>query len=167
MQIAGISIIVFGAIILYLLLRPVIRGAPYFTTKPKSLEVIIRLADARPSEFVADLGSGDGRIIMAFAKQGIEAHGFEINPLLVWISRCRIKRAGLEGKAFIHWKSFWRADLSWFDVVVVYGITRIMRKLGEKLEKELKPGTKVISNIYRFPGMRQVTDEGRIFLYQK
>ncbi len=150
MQMVGFFLIyLVGAVILYLLLRPVTRGAPYFTTKPGSVDAILRLAHAGPHNKVADLGSGDGRILIAFAERGVESHGFEINPLLVWLSRRRISRAGLAGKAFVHWESFWKADLSGFDIVVVYGITHIMKKLEEKLEKELKPGAE--SNFQHLP----------------
>lgn len=94
------------AAILYLLIRPIVRGAVYFPTKREAVRVMVDLAEPQSGERLADLGSGDGRVLMAFARQGIEAHGYEVNPLLVWQSQWAIKRAGLEGRAFVHWESF-------------------------------------------------------------
>src|SRR3989338_878500 len=78
-----------------------LRGAPYLPTHRESVAKMIELAQVRPADKMVDLGSGDGRIVIAFAKQGIEAHGYEVNPLLVWWSRKNIQRAGLDGRAFI------------------------------------------------------------------
>lgn len=143
----------------YLLLRPLINGAVYFPTSETSVQTMLRLANIKRGEKVVDLGSGDGRILLAFARAGGEAHGYEINPILVWRSRRAIREAGLEGKTFVHWKSFWRADLSPFDVVIVYGIPYIMKKLEGKLGKELKTGARVLSNVYPFPGRRPTAEE--------
>ncbi len=151
--------------ILYLLVRPIIRGAIYFPTREEDIKTVIRLVGANPGNKLADIGSGDGRIIIAFAKQGIESHGYEINPLLVWQTKRKIRDEHFEHKAFVHWKSFWKTDFSKFDVITVYGFPRIMVPLGEKLKKELRPGTKIISNIYRFPQFVPAKTEGKIYLY--
>ena len=128
----------------------VFRGAPFVPTDKSTLEKMISAAGIRPGIKIADLGSGDGRIVIAAAQAGAVAHGYEINPVLVWWSRYKIKKAGLEGSAFIHWKSFWNANLQEFDVVMLFGITSIMNRLGQKLQRELKPRAKVISNIFKF-----------------
>ncbi len=150
-------IIIIGLIIC-LLVRPIIKGAIYFPTQEYNLEKIISLADMQKGRMV-DLGSGDGRVVIAFAKKGIEAHGFEINPILVLISKWWIRKKGLQKKAFVHWKSFWREDLSKFDLIYVYGFYHIMNSLGKKLERELKPGKKIISNIYRFNNLKKINDK--------
>jgi len=150
---------------LYWLLRPLVRGAVYFPTTPEGVGIIKRLADAKPGELVADLGSGDGRIVMAFASEGSKTHGFEIDPWLVWKSRKAIKDAGLEKRAFVHWKSFWRADLSQYDVIAVYAFPTIMKRLERKLERELKPGARIVSNIYEFPNWKPTKKEGGVTLY--
>jgi SAM-dependent methyltransferase len=152
--------------VLYLLARPVIRGAYYFPTKARSVDLMIEMADLTPGQRVADIGSGDGRILMAFAKKGIEAHGYEINPLLVLSSRQAIRRAHLEDRAFVHRKDFWKVNFAGFDAVTVYGIPRIMKDLGEKLEKESTSGIKVISNIYKLPGREPLAVKEKVYLYR-
>jgi len=159
----GACLILFFAV--YIMLRPMINGAIYFQTSSKNVEAIIRLAEITPGEKVADLGSGDGRILIALARAGAEAHGYEVNPILIMRSRRAIREAGLSGKAFVHWRSFWRADLSDYRTIVVYGIPFIMGKLGKKLTAELPPGTKVISNIFTFPNLKEIQAEGSVRLY--
>ena len=67
-------------------------GAPFWSTNKKTLKKMIEFSKVKKEEKVADLGSGNGKIVIEFAKRGIESHGFEINPFLVWISRRKIKK---------------------------------------------------------------------------
>jgi precorrin-6B methylase 2 len=164
-------------IVIYFLGRPIVHGAIYFPTSPRGVERMVALAGIKVGQRIVDLGSGDGRILIACAQQGAEAIGYEINPMLVWRSRRAIKRAGVgsgdpvgarsQGRATVYWESFWRIDLSQFDVVFVYGIPYIMRDLQRKLERELRPGTRVVSNAFRFPGWKPVAEEGKTLLYVK
>jgi len=171
-----IFLLIFGIVVLlvliaifYLMLRPIINGAVFFPTTSGNVEVIKRMAHAKSGERVADLGSGDGRILMAFAKDKIEICGYEIDPTLVWRSRRMIRKLGLQNYAKVFRKSFWRRNLSGFNVVIVYGIPYIMRRLERKLKRELKPGSRVISNIYQFPHWKpkETNKEKDVYLYIK
>ncbi len=153
MLLAVILLLIFAAI-LYLLVRPTIRGAIYMPTPHEVVAKIVELAKVVPGRKIVDIGSGDGRILIALAKAGSDTTGYEINPALVFLSRRRIIKAGLERRARVCWKSFWKEDLSKFDTVVVYGYPPIMKKLGDKLSREMKPGAKVISLVYPFPGWK-------------
>ena len=126
------------------------------------------MASLHGGERIADLGSGDGRIVIACARHGIRAEGYEINPILVYSSRRAIRRAGLEKLATVHWKSFWRADLASFDAIFVYGIPYIMADLRKKLEHELRPGTKIISHVFPFPEWTSAAkhEAEKIYLYK-
>lgn len=140
-------------------------GAPFVPTGRDNVMRMLALADVRPGERMADIGSGDGRILIAFARAGVEAHGFEINPMLVWWSRWCIARAGLAGKAFVHQGDYRNEDFSRYTVVTVFGISCIMRALGEKLARELPPGGRVVSNAFSIPGWRPAGSRGDIKLY--
>ena len=120
-------------------------GAPYVPVNDQRKSDLLELAGPVAGKKVVDLGSGDGRIVIAFAQAGAEAHGYEINPLLVFRARRNIKRAGLEGKAFIYWKDFWRISLSSFDVVTIFGLGFMMKRLEKKLKKELRKDSVVLS----------------------
>jgi cyclopropane fatty-acyl-phospholipid synthase-like methyltransferase len=126
-------------------------GAHYVPTTDKTVERMIRMAKLVPGEKLTDIGSGDGKILIAAAKLGVESVGYEINPLLVLWSRARIARAGLKGKAKVYWKSFWNVDLSEFSVVTVYGIPHIMATLEKKVSKELAHGSRVVCNSFPLP----------------
>jgi len=148
-------------------LASVIRGAPYVPTTDERLRNAIKLIAIKPGMRVADLGSGDGKVLVALARLGCIAHGFEINPLLVFLSRLRIRKAGLGDKATVFYKSFWSQDLSSYDLVFVYGITYIMKELSKKLRRELKPGSMVLSIIFPIPNWECEDTYGKIYLYQK
>lgn len=151
--------------VIFVFLLPVALGAPYVPITREKLDVLINMAKIRPGERAVDLGSGDGRIVIALARAGAEAHGYEINPLLVWISRRNVRRAGLKGKAFIHWKSFRQADFKRFDVVTIYGFNNIMKELEARLQKDLPLGGRVVSHTFKFPNW-QPKESGRgVYLY--
>jgi hypothetical protein len=160
-----IVILVFLAAI-YLLARPIVRGAMFFPASIRNIDIMLNIASLQPGDRIADLGSGDGRIVIACARQGIRADGYEINPILVLLSRRRIRQSGVEGLAAIHWKSFWRADLSPFDAIFVYGIPYVMNGLRNKLERELRSGAKVVSNVFPFPGWTPVVEREKVYLYE-
>tara|TARA_Y100000031_G_scaffold123901_1_gene139406 strand:+ start:277 stop:780 length:504 start_codon:yes stop_codon:yes gene_type:complete len=141
-------------------------GAPFDSTNRKTLRKMIKFSKIKKGEKVADLGSGNGKIVIEFAKRGIEAHGFEVNPFLVWFSRRKIKKLNLEKKAFIHQKNFWKQDFSQFDLISIFQVGYIMGKLEKKLKKELKKGSRVISNTWKFPNWKPEKQEGYAYLYK-
>lgn len=143
------------------------RGA-FFVPMPRSgVQRVIRLLALRGGEKAVDVGSGDGRLLIALAEAGAEAYGFEHNLLLVWRSRRNMRRAGLSHKAFVRWSNFWNEDFSSFDTVTIYGIPYIMGRLEKKLRAELRPGARVVSYSFRFPTWQPVKSEKRIYLYQQ
>lgn len=142
-------------------------GAIYVPTATVEVEKIVYLIGSCANKKAVDLGSGDGRLIIALARVGAEAHGYEINPFLVWLSRKNISKTGLEGRAFAHWGSFWGKNLSPFDIVVVYGMKHVMGRLEKKLDKELAPGSCVISNKFIFPKWKTDKTESRLYGYIK
>lgn len=150
---------------IYFIGRPMLRGAIFFPTSSRNIKTIMRFADIKSGHRVVDLGSGDGRVIIAAAERGAVAIGYEINPVLVWQSRRAIARAGFQKSVSVEWKSFWKADLSLFDTVIVYGIPYVMSDLKKKMDRELKPNTKVISNIFNISEWKIISEENKVYLY--
>jgi cyclopropane fatty-acyl-phospholipid synthase-like methyltransferase len=142
-------------------------GAPFQPSSNKALRNMIELSNVKKGEKIADLGSGDGKIVIEFAKLGSEAHGFEINPILVWISRMRIKRLKLQDTAFIHQKNFFKQDFSGFDIITSFQFIHFMPELEDKLKKELKKEARVISNTWKFPNWKYKKRLGDVYLYIK
>jgi hypothetical protein len=155
-----------GVYLLFFVFFPIGRGAIYDPSSLAEAGIMVDLAEVRPGDRAVDIGSGDGRIVILLARAGAEAHGWEINPLLVLKARSNIRRAGLAGKAFIHWGNFWRADLSGFTLVTTFQVGFVMARLEEKLRTELAPNTRVVSHYWRFPGIRPERSRGNIHLYR-
>ena len=78
---------------------PFLVGAPYEGIREKPLRQMVKIANVKKGDTSVDLGSGDGRIVIAFAQKGIKATGYEINPFLVLYSRRKIRKLKLQNKA--------------------------------------------------------------------
>jgi len=161
------GIYLFVIIISALMLLWLSRGPFFVPARRKDVPRIIGALHLKGGEKIVDLGSGDGRLLIALAEAGAEAHGFEHNPLLVWRSRRNIRKAGHEGKAFVHYSNFWNKDFSRFDGAVIYGISYIMRRLEEKLLKEARPGMRIVSYSFFFPNWVPEHKEKGVYVYKK
>jgi hypothetical protein len=146
---------------------PQIKGPVYVPSADEKIDAMIQLLALKPKDRVVDLGSGDGRIIIALAKKGVYADGFELNPILVQRSEQNIKDAGVSKKAHAYWKSFWDIDLSQYTAVTLYGIPYIMKDLEKKLLAELPKGARVASNAFTFPNWKPKKVENNVSLYVK
>jgi len=168
-----IPIIIVLLALVYLLLRvffsfltiSLFGGAYFARTSNRRLKQVLKLANLKPGDKLLDLGSGDGQIVSAAAGLGVQADGVEINPFYVCLSRQKIKHQMLSGKAKIYQADLWHFNTHAYSVVVVYGIGYMMGRLRRKLEQELKPGTKVISVYFPFPGWRLVKKLEDVKLY--
>lgn len=160
-------IIIFSYFLFFWIIPFSLKGAIYDPSKKEAVEKMVELAQVKPGEKSVDLGSGDGRVVIEFAKKGAQAHGYEINPLLVVLSRINIRKVGLKGKAFIHWKNFWKVDLSQYDIITVFQVSFAMNQLEKKLMYELKPGARVISNYWTFPNWKPSRYEKNVYVYDR
>lgn len=160
------AIVAVGVYLFFFVFFPIGRGAIYDPSSRAEAEAMSRLAEVRPGEKAADLGSGDGRVVVALARQGAIAHGYEINPILVLVSRRNIRREGLGGRAFIHWGNFWRRRLSGYTLITVFQVGFVMGRLEAKLRRELPPGARVVSHYWRFPGLHPERTDGNIYRYR-
>jgi ribosomal protein L11 methylase PrmA len=160
-----IFVIFLGTLALIIpLFLAMMKGAPYMPTKARDVDAMLELANIKPGDLAADLGSGDGRLVIALAERGIEAHGYEINPWLVWWSQLLIKRARVKHTE-IFCASFWNRDYSQYDVILLYVLPGTMAKLEDKLKKELKPGSRVVTNTFIFPHWKPSKSNGQLHVY--
>ena len=140
---------------------------PYVPSAEERCKIMFALAEVNPGAKTIDLGSGDGRVVIGMARRGAEAYGIEIEPKRVKLSRDNLKKARLEERAQIIQASFWDIDLSSFDIITLYGISSIMKRLENKLQRELKIGTRVVSNYFEFPVWKPVRMQNHVYLYIK
>ena len=132
------------------------RQAPRSVFVPTPIDVVekmLHVAEAKKTDLVYDLGSGDGRIVITAAKKfGCRAVGFEVDPELVELSRSKAKEAMVDSKVSIVEKDLHAIDLSRADVIAVYLVPRQLEALVPQLGK-LKPGSRFVSHQFKIPGI--------------
>uniref|UniRef100_A0A287AU95 ATP synthase subunit C lysine N-methyltransferase n=1 Tax=Sus scrofa TaxID=9823 RepID=A0A287AU95_PIG len=134
---------------------------PFVPATTKQVENVVKMLRCRRGPLV-DIGSGDGRIVIAAAKEGFTAVGYELNPWLVWYSRYRAWREGVQGSATFYISDLWKVTFSQYSNVVIFGVPQMMPQLEKKLELELEDDARVIACRFPFPHWTpaQVTGEG-------
>ncbi|KAM9719130.1 ATP synthase subunit C lysine N-methyltransferase [Menidia menidia] len=105
----------------------------------------------RRSGTLVDIGSGDGRIVIAAAKQGFQASGLELNPWLVCYSRYRAWREGVHRSTSFHICDLWKVSFAQYSNVVIFGVPQMMDQLEHKLASELPSTAKVVACRFPFP----------------
>jgi len=126
---------------------------PFITTPPEVVERMLQVAETRADDLVIDLGSGDGRIVIAAAqKYGARAVGIELDGALVQKSREAARAAQLGDKASFIEGDVLVADISKATVVTVYLLPELMRKLQARFIQELAPGTRIVSHAFTMAG---------------
>lgn len=127
--------------------------APFITTPDEVVTAMLKLAGTRDTDFVMDLGSGDGRIVIAAARQfGARGLGVDLNERLVRESLQNAKAAGVADRVQFEARDVLRTDLSRASVVTIYLLPDLMAQLREKMLKELKPGSRIVAHLFVFPG---------------
>ena len=123
--------------------------APFDPTSLEVTERMLALAGVRKGDVVYDLGSGDGRMVIAAAKKyGVKAIGFEIDPGLVKLARENVRKQGVEKLVEIRQQDFMKADLSPATVVMLYLSYDGNLALRSRLMNQLKSGARVVSNTF-------------------
>jgi len=129
-------------------------------TPPALVEKMLDLARVTPRDFVVDLGSGDGRNIIAAAKRGARGLGVEYEPDMVALSRRYAEEAGVGDKAKFVQGDMFEADFSQASVLALFLLPANLRKLAPKF-LELPPGTRIVNNGYRIEGWEE-TEVGHV-----
>lgn len=148
--------------IIYLQLLP---GAFYYPTTPENIKTIFKHIHPQPNDTLIDLGSGDGRIIIAAAQHGIKSIGYELDPLLIHQSRQKIKSLNLSHLAKIKAKNFWKADFNQANIICIYQFPQYIKKL-EKTFKQIPHPVTVITNSYPFPNQKPYLIKDKIYFYK-
>ena len=121
---------------------------PFVPSPQEVVDKMVELGGVKPGDVVYDLGSGDGRIVIAAAKKGAKAVGFEIDGDLVKQSRENIRAAGVQDSAEIRQQDILTVDLSPASVVTMYLLPDVNLKLRPNLLSQLKPGSRVVSHSF-------------------
>jgi len=122
---------------------------PYVPTTEPAVQAMLKLADVTKNDVVYDLGCGDGRIVVAAAKlYGARGVGIDINPERIKEANANAKQAGMEKLVRFEENDLFQADIHEATVVTMFLLPAINLKLKPKLLKDLKPGTRLVSNTF-------------------
>jgi 2-polyprenyl-3-methyl-5-hydroxy-6-metoxy-1,4-benzoquinol methylase len=138
----------------------------FVPTPPEVVEAMLKLANVTGKDTVYDLGCGDGIIVTTAAqKYGAHAVGIDIDPQRVKESTERIQKAGVTDKVKILNQDLFTTDISEASVVTLYLLPSLNQKLIPKLNSELKPGTRIVSQSFdmgeEYPAEKTVDVNGR------
>ena len=168
---------------------------PYVATKRNKVSTIIELASLKKGETTVDLGSGDGRLLFASAQKGAKAIGYELNPLLVYLTRLKVFFLSLRGAkrrgnlkpnkdrhgnkndlAMTSWGSvkvyrsdLWKADLRTADVIFVYARQGTMKRMEDFVYKFARKGSRIVVNTdltKSFPTKKPIKKKDGAYLYK-
>ncbi|CAN5190684.1 hypothetical protein BH23BAC2_BH23BAC2_06710 [soil metagenome] len=142
----------------------------YVPTRTPVLDAMLELAKVKSDDVVYDLGSGDGRIVIAAAqKYGARGVGIDIDPRRIKEANENARNAGLTDKVEFRQADLFEADFSEATVVTLYLLNTLNEKLRPILLKQLKPGTRVVSHAFEMgdwePEVKKEVDGTRIFLW--
>ncbi|XP_043364406.1 ATP synthase subunit C lysine N-methyltransferase isoform X1 [Dermochelys coriacea] len=162
-------------VVLYTVATPFITPAlrkiclPFVPATSIQIENVLKMLQYRSGSLV-DIGSGDGRIVsyktlaplnsctsnsvikvIAAAKEGFKAVGYELNPWLVWYSKYCAWREGMHHNAKFYISDLWKVSFSQYTNVVVFGVPQMMPQLEKKLEEELDHNARVVACRFPFP----------------
>lgn|SRR5690554_3624666 len=142
----------------------------YVPTRTPVLNAMLRLADVQPTDVVYDLGSGDGRIVIAAAQEyGARGVGIDIDPRRIEEANENARKANVTDMVEFRQADLFESDFSEATVVTLYLLNTLNEKLRPLLLEQLKPGTRVVSHAFEMgdwePDHIREVDGTRIFLW--
>ena len=153
--ILAIFLLAFGGVLLF--------GAPYLPTLKPQIKAALGLADLKPGQTLLELGCGDGRVLLAAARQGINGVGYELNPLLAGLAWLRTRRYRRQVK--IIWGNFWSINWPPADAIFVFLLPRYMPKLDKKIMQSSQKPVKLVSFAFKIPSRPPAAQMGGVYLY--
>ena len=147
------ALLVFAAAALPAFAENIEAPPPLITTPPQVVERMLALAGVGPGDLVVDLGSGDGRIVIAAAQKfGARGLGIELDAALVERSREHARKAKVADRVSFVQGDVLTAELSSASVVTVYLLPELMGRLQARFIDELAPGTRIVSHAFGMAG---------------
>lgn len=141
-------------------------GAPFVPTRVDAIKTILKFGKFDENDRVVDIGCGDGRVIREISKCHVKsAIGYEFSIPTYLYARFKTFLNG--GRERIKFANFWNQDFTDVDAVVCFLLDDSMKNFEKKIWVKLRPGTRVISNIFKMKGVPVTREENGVYLYVK
>jgi SAM-dependent methyltransferase len=124
------------------------RDVPYVPTPERVVAKMLEVAKVGPNDVVYDLGSGDGRIVIAAAKKGARGVGIDIDAERIWEAKNNAIAAGVAERVQFRQEDLFKTDFREATVVTMYLLSAVNLKLRPRLLADLKPGTRIVSHAF-------------------
>lgn len=122
---------------------------PYKGTRPAVVARMLEMAEVRAGDHVIDLGTGDGRILIAAARErGARGVGIDLDAVLIGKAQANARSAGVADRVRFETGDLFKADLSAADVVTMYLLPEVNYRLCPRLLTQLKPGARIVSHAF-------------------
>jgi len=138
-------------------------GAPYLPTLKPRVKDALDLIDLKPGQTMLELGSGDGRVLLAAAERGIYSIGYELNPILVLFAKFKTRK--YKKYVTIKIQNFWTKKLPEVDGIFTFLLNPYMEKLDKKIIHDQIGSTRVVSFAFEIPNKRPNKTKNGLFLY--
>lgn len=139
-------------------------GAPFLPTLRPQIKAALDLLDLKPGQTMLELGCGDGRVLIAAAERGIQAVGYELNPLLAAIAWLRTRRYGRQVRVI--WGDYWRMKWPQADAIFGFILPRYMGKLHNKVMQYPSRPLLIASFAFPITEKKPVRVEQGVYLYE-
>lgn len=140
-------------------------GAPYLPTLSDQKKAALELLALKPGQTLLELGSGDGTMVLAAAQAGLHVVGYELNPILVLISRYRTRKYRRQVR--IIWGNYWSKTWPPTNAIYVFLLDKYMKKLDKKIIQTY-PGQKIklASLAFKIPDRKIARERQGVYLYE-
>ncbi len=142
----------------------VVFGAPYLPTLKKNVKPAIKLIDLKPGQTLLELGSGDGRVLIAAAEAGLNVIGYELNPILFVYSWIKTRKYRKQIKVILG--NYWNKKWPEADGIFVFLLNRYMEKLNTKIIQDYDKPIKLVSFAFKIPTRVEDKETRGLFLYK-
>jgi SAM-dependent methyltransferase len=150
-----ILVLLFGFVVFF--------GAPYLPTMRAQQEVALNLLNLKKGQIFYDLGCGDGRMLRAAARRGLQVTGYELNPLLcivAWLGTFRYRK-----NVTIKCANFWKMNIKNADGIFIFLINNKMARLDKFIQDQCKKPLKLASYAFQIPSKKEVINKSGVYLY--
>ncbi|KMP11805.1 hypothetical protein UZ36_02995 [Candidatus Nitromaritima sp. SCGC AAA799-C22] len=165
----SILILIFFVLLAAMVILPVFFGAPWHPLSDENIRRILDFAELKKGELFYDLGSGDGRVLIAAVRdQCVRGVGVEIDPVKAWLSRKFAQAAEVSGKIRIHRGNLYDFDVSEADVIYLYLTHQALDRLFPELLDRVKPTARIVCYRFCIRNLEpdKVNEEKNLFLYR-